>query len=205
VLLGCWGSWNDPDVCDYTYKRMGEWGKAMYVTPGVIVDGKAVTHDLIDINLGLRILLGSSYYDSWEQEEMFVPRDPIGNPVDRDHPWNQTTTPRPQRRDFDGKYTWVMSPRWKHPPDRRAPGARHRRRPDRPALVDGPGGPRGHRLHQGDRPQRQDLPAEDGADARGRVRVEDPQVEQRDRAKPRPVVLPGVLRRRRGFTSPRRR
>src|ERR1044071_9658719 len=39
VLLGCWGSWNDPKVCDYTYKNMNEWGKAMYVTPGVIVDG----------------------------------------------------------------------------------------------------------------------------------------------------------------------
>ncbi len=22
VLLGCWGSFNDPDVCDYTYKNM---------------------------------------------------------------------------------------------------------------------------------------------------------------------------------------
>ena len=35
TLLGCWGSWNDPEVCDYTYKNMDEWGKAMYVTPGV--------------------------------------------------------------------------------------------------------------------------------------------------------------------------
>ena len=115
VLLGCWGSFNDPDVCDYTYPLMGKWGKAMYVTPGVIVDGKAVTHDLIDINLGIRILLGSSYYDGWEQGEKFVDRDPCGNPVHQDHPWNQTTTPRPQKRDFEGKYTWVMSPRWLHP------------------------------------------------------------------------------------------
>jgi len=115
VLLGCWGAFNDPNECDYTYKRMGRWGKAMYVTPGVIVDGKAVTHDLIDINLGIRILLGSSYYDGWEDGPMYVTHDPTGNPVDRDHPWNQTTTPRPQKRDFSGKYTWVMSPRWKHP------------------------------------------------------------------------------------------
>src|SRR3954466_7516825 len=112
VLLGCWGSWNDPDVCDYTYARMGEWGKAMYVTPGVIVDGKAVTHDLIDINLGIRILLGHSYHDDWENEELYVRNDPIGNAVDRRHPWNQTTTPRPQKRNFEGNYSWVMSPRW---------------------------------------------------------------------------------------------
>ena len=115
ILLGCWGSFNDPDECDYTYRRMGEWGKAMYVTPGVIVDGKAVTHDLIDINLQIRILLGSSYYDDWDDGEVFVPRDPIGNPVDRKHPWNQTTTPRPQKRDFGHNYSWVMSPRWLHP------------------------------------------------------------------------------------------
>ncbi|HZZ41939.1 MAG TPA: nickel-dependent hydrogenase large subunit [Tepidisphaeraceae bacterium] len=112
ILLGCWGSFNDPDHCDYTYKNMGNWGKKMFVTPGIVVDGKLVTTDLIDINLNLRILLGSSFYDGWEQGEMFVKNDPLGNPVDRNHPWNQTTTPRPQKRDFKDKYSWVMSPRW---------------------------------------------------------------------------------------------
>jgi hydrogenase large subunit len=116
VLLGCWGSWNDPDVCDYEYRHMNDWGKAMYVTPGVIVDGKAVTHNLVDINLGIRILLGSSYYEDWaDQGEMFVSHDPLGNPVDKRHPWNQTTIPRPQKRDFAGNYSWVMCPRWLHP------------------------------------------------------------------------------------------
>ena len=57
---------------------MTEWGKAMYVTPGVIVDGKLVTNDLVDINLGIRILLGSSYYDDWEDGETFVERRPAG-------------------------------------------------------------------------------------------------------------------------------
>lgn len=112
VLLGCWGSFNNPDVCDYTYKNMAEWGKAMYVTPGVVVDGELVTTSLVDINLGIRILLGSSYYDDWDKSEVFVKEDPLGNPIDKKHPWNQTTIPRPQKRDFDGNYTWVMSPRW---------------------------------------------------------------------------------------------
>ena len=114
ILLGCWGSFQDPAVCDYTYKNMNEWGNAMYVTPGVVVDGKLVTTDLVDINLGIRILLGSSYYDDWENSETFVKADPLGNPIDRRHPWNQTTIPRPQKRDFDNNYTWVMSPRWYH-------------------------------------------------------------------------------------------
>jgi hydrogenase large subunit len=112
VLLGCWGSFNNPAACDYSYKKMTDWGRAMYVTPGVVVDDKLVTTDLVDINLNIRILLGSSYYDGWENGEKFVQKDPLGNPVDQKHPWNQTTIPRPQKRDFAGKYTWVMSPRW---------------------------------------------------------------------------------------------
>ncbi len=112
ILLGCWGSFQNPQVCDYKYENMTKWGRAMYVTPGVVVDGKLVTTDLVDINLNIRILLGSSYYDDWQNEETFVKTDPLGNPVDKNHPWNQTTIPRPQKRDFGGKYTWVMSPRW---------------------------------------------------------------------------------------------
>ena len=112
ILLGCWGSFNDPDHCDYSYGKMGDWGRKMFVTPGIIVDGELVTNDLIDINLNIRILLGSSYYDDWQGAETFVAKDPLGNPVDQRHPWNQTTIPRPQKRDFGGNYTWVMSPRW---------------------------------------------------------------------------------------------
>src|ERR1700688_4556400 len=112
ILLGCWGSFQDPDVCDYNYKTMNEWGNAMFVTPGVVVDGELVTTDLVEINLNIRILLGSSFYEDWDHEETFVRQDPLGNPIDRKHPWNQTTLPRPQKRKFDGNYTWVMSPRW---------------------------------------------------------------------------------------------
>src|ERR671939_420161 len=43
ILLGCWGSLNDPEYCDFTYRNMADWGRRMYVTPGVIVDGKLVT------------------------------------------------------------------------------------------------------------------------------------------------------------------
>ncbi len=112
VLLGCWGAWQDPSVCDYRYEHMSDWGRKMYVTPGVVVDGELLTTDLVDINLGIRILLGSSYYEDWVSERPFVTRDPLGNPVDMRHPWNQTTLPAPGKRDFDGKYSWVMSPRW---------------------------------------------------------------------------------------------
>ncbi|HVJ05360.1 MAG TPA: nickel-dependent hydrogenase large subunit [Candidatus Saccharimonadales bacterium] len=112
VLLGCWGAFNNPHVVDYKYENMSNWGRHMFVTPGIVVDGKLVTNDLVDINLGIRILLGSSFYDDWQNEETFVKTDPLGNPVDKRHPWNQTTTPRPQKRDFNANYSWVMAPRW---------------------------------------------------------------------------------------------
>ncbi|MGF1599315.1 MAG: nickel-dependent hydrogenase large subunit [Acidimicrobiales bacterium] len=112
TLLGCWGSFQDPDHCDFRYKTMEDWGRKMFVTPGVVVDGKLVTTSLVDINLGINILLGSSFYDDWESQPQFVTKDPLGNPVGPRHPWNQHTNPKPQKRDFDDKYSWVMSPRW---------------------------------------------------------------------------------------------
>ena len=111
---------------------MTDWGRRMFVTPGIVVDGKLVTNDLIEINLGIRILLGSSYYEDWQGQEQFVTHDPLGNPVDPRHPWNQHTIPAPQKRDFDDKYSWVMSPalvRRQGPP-----GAGHRRRPASPGC-----------------------------------------------------------------------
>ncbi|HEY7274344.1 MAG TPA: nickel-dependent hydrogenase large subunit [Trebonia sp.] len=112
VLLGCWGSLNDPEYCDFTYRNMTDWGRKMFVSPGVVVDGKLVTTSLIDINLGIRILLGHSFYEDWEGREKFVTQDPLGNPVDSRHPWNQHTIPKPAKRDFGDKYSWTMSPRW---------------------------------------------------------------------------------------------
>ena len=173
TLLGCWGSFQDPAVCNFDYKDMTDWGRAMFVTPGVVVDGKLVTNDLVKINLGIRILLGSSYYDDWDDQEMFVRNDPLGNPVDRRHPWNQHTNPHPQKRDLDDKYSWVMSPRWYDGQDHLA--------------LDTGGGPlarlvvhravrarRRRRICQGDRHQRSDQSAEDGAQGPSEPGVEDP-------------------------------
>ena len=113
IQLGCWGAFQDPDVVNYSYENMETAGNAMFVTPGVVVDGQLLNHSLLDINLNMRIELGSSYYDDWVNEETFVTHDPLGNPIDKRHPWNQTTIPKPQKRDLQGgSYSWVMSPRW---------------------------------------------------------------------------------------------
>jgi hydrogenase large subunit len=112
ILLACWGAFNDPDACDFRYETMSHWGRGMYVSPGIVVDGRLVTNDLVDINLGIRILLGHSYYEDWAGREPFVTHDALGNPVDIRHPWNQHTIPKPAKREFDKAYSWAMAPRW---------------------------------------------------------------------------------------------
>ena len=113
ILLGCWGAFNNPKHVDYDYRNMDFWGNEMFVTPGVVVDGELVTTNLVDINLNPHPARRLPYYEDWENEETFVPTDPLGNPVDKRHPWNQTTLPKPQKRDLQGgNYSWVMSPRW---------------------------------------------------------------------------------------------
>ena len=106
-----WGCFDDPDYVDYDYRNMTSWGRKRYITPGVAIGGELITTDLVEINLMIRILLGSSYFDGWENEPTLVDRDPLGNPVDKNHPWNKVTLPKPQKRDFTDKYTWVVSPR----------------------------------------------------------------------------------------------
>ena len=81
--LVCWGAFDDPDVVDYNYRTMTDWGRRRFVTPGVVINGELVTTDLVEINLMIRILLGSAYFDGWEHEETYVTQDPLGNPVTR--------------------------------------------------------------------------------------------------------------------------
>ena len=161
ILLGCWGSFNDPDVCDYTYKNMNHWGNSMFVTPGVVVDGKLVTTNLVDINLGIRILLGSSYYDDWDRRRNVRQERSAGQPGRSAASVESDDDSAAAKARFRGQvHLGHVAPlvRQAH---RRPSGARHRRRPDRPALGHGPGRQGRHRLYQGDRPQREDLFAQD--------------------------------------------
>src|SRR5260370_39547061 len=85
VLLQCMGAFQDPAACDFRYETMSDWGRQMHVTPGIVVDGQLLTTDLVEMNLGIRILRGSSVYDDWQAQETFVKRDPLSNPIDKRH------------------------------------------------------------------------------------------------------------------------
>ncbi len=162
ILLGCWGAYQDPDVCNFDYKDMTQWGRAMGVTPGVVVDGKLVTNDLVDINLGIRILLGSSYYQSWEDQEIFVTQGPARQPGRPQPPVEPDDDPpaaeaRLRRQLQLGDVAALV--RRQGPPR-----PRHRRRPAGQAVVDGVVGIGGSgRVCEGHGYERADQPAEDGA------------------------------------------
>ncbi len=103
ILLGCWGAFNNPDHVDYDYRNMDDWGNEMFVTPGVVVDGELVTTNLVDINLGhadpARLAPTTTTGPTRRRSST---RTRSGNPVDQRHPWNQTTIPKPQKRDLEG-------------------------------------------------------------------------------------------------------
>ena len=195
--LICWGCFDDPDYVDYSYRGMTDWGRHRYITPGLVFKGELVSTDLVEINLAIRILLGSSYFDDWSSEETFVHTDPLGNPVDKRHPWNKVTLPKPQKRDWTDKYSWVVSPRM------------YDKRNDTYVACDTGGGPFarqwvtakaglvdiGYLKATGHEPA--DGAAEDREHARDGARVEDPREVERDRARPGPLLPPGLLGARR--------
>lgn len=104
-----YGTIEDPEEYDGKYENMSRWGDKKMLPPGVVYHGELVTHDLKEINLGVRQFVTHSYYDEWSQE---FDKDPEGNPLDARHPWNKETIPKPQERDWNGKYSWGTAPRW---------------------------------------------------------------------------------------------
>jgi hydrogenase large subunit len=93
TLLGCWGSFQDPGVLQLRLRGHDRLGPKMFVSPGVVVDGKLVTTDLVTINLGIRILPRQLVLRGLDRPGDVRDAGPLGNPVDRRHPWNQHTNP----------------------------------------------------------------------------------------------------------------
>lgn len=106
------GIWDDPEVYDATYANMDTWGAARWAKPGIIMDGELITTRLTDINMGFEEFVDHSYYEDWTTSSSRFPTDELGNPLSPNHPWNKTTTPKPQGKDFKEKYSWSTAPRW---------------------------------------------------------------------------------------------
>ena len=112
VLLGCWGSFNNPAVCDYRYESMSEWGRGMFVTPA------SSSTDSWSPMIWWTSTSGSAF--CWAARTTTIGK--TSRRSSRPIRWGIRSTSgipgtrpqllRPQKRDFNGNYTWVMSPRW---------------------------------------------------------------------------------------------
>jgi len=112
-----YGAYDDPEAYNAKYENMSEWGEKRKVTPGVIINGKVVTNDLVEINVGVREFVDHSfykrYYAGWEQQMPRVKEDPLGNDIAKEHPWNKETVPEPgPMKSWESRYSWATSPRW---------------------------------------------------------------------------------------------
>lgn len=107
------GIFDDPFAYDGTYQSCAQWGERRWATPGVVLDGKLITTNLQQINMGLEEFVEHSFYDSWENEGLRYRTDPAGNPISPNHPWNKETKPKPvYKRSWKDRYTWDTAPRW---------------------------------------------------------------------------------------------
>ncbi len=107
------GIWDDSEVYDATYSNINQWGNARWATPAVILEGKLITTNLTDINIGMEEFIEHSFYDDWTKTgPQRYQTDALGNPLSPYHAWNKTTLPKPAGTNFKEKYTWSTAPRW---------------------------------------------------------------------------------------------
>jgi len=106
-----YGCYDDPYSYTGKYGDLSRWGDSRKVSPGIVLDGKLVTTDLTEINVGVREYVNHSYYEEWDLKEIEL--DPLNNNIATEHPWNKVTKPLPKEpHKWDDKYSWGTSPRW---------------------------------------------------------------------------------------------
>ena len=191
TLLGCWGSFQDPDGLQLRVQGHGTLGQRDVRHPGrgrrrqaghPLAGRHQPRHPDPARQLVLRRLDRAG--DVRQDRSAGQPGGPA-SPVEPAHQPAAAEARLGRRQVQLGDVAALV--RRQGPP-----GAGHRRRAAGPAVVDRAGRAGRHRLRQGDRQQRPDQPAQDRAEGSGRVGVEDPAVEQHDRARPGAHLLPGL-------------
>jgi len=105
------GMYDDPFAYDAKYDHMSAWGEKRAITPGIVLNGKLITTDLVEIQVGTNEFVAHSYYEETPAAE--IECDPLGNKLSKDHPWNEESQAKPgKEKDWQNKYSWAKSPRW---------------------------------------------------------------------------------------------
>ena len=196
-------AFQNPEHCNFDYRDMTDWGRKMFVTPGIVIDGELVTTDLVEINLGIRILLGNSYYEDWAgQGDIRHPRSAGqsgGRAPSVESTHDSATAEAGFRRQVQLGDVAALVRR------QGSSGARYRRRSARPAVGDGAGRmvDIGYVKATGNSVEI-NLP-KTATKPRSELRMEDSEMEQHDRAQPRAHLFPGLCGRLRSAISSSRR
>ena len=106
------GMWDDPEPYDHTWEGLALRSKMRWAAPGVVINGQLVTGDLAEVAAGVEEDVSHSYYED------------IGNAVPRAPYPALRRAPRPQRINWNGKYSWCTSARWRGQTVETGPGAR---------------------------------------------------------------------------------
>ncbi|MGH9280094.1 MAG: nickel-dependent hydrogenase large subunit [Acidimicrobiales bacterium] len=108
------GIWDDSETYDATYANVNEWGNRRWAKPGVIIDGKLVTTDLTDVNMGIEEFVCAGLGD--RHLVPHVVRLTVGFPAGRWGSEGGRSWSSPRRRrgltNFRERYTWDTAPRW---------------------------------------------------------------------------------------------
>ncbi len=106
-----YGGYEDLFSYNAKYEDLAEFAKKRSVSPGVIIDGKLISQDLVEINVGVQEMVDRSYFEDWDGPNRS--EDPLGNTLTKYHPWNKDTKPAPgPYKNWEGKYSWGTSVRW---------------------------------------------------------------------------------------------
>ncbi len=102
VLLGCWGSFNDPEDCDYRYENMTRLGHARCSSP----PASSSTASWSPTTWSTSTSASASCWAArttrtGTDQEMFVEPRPAGQPGRPAASVEPDTIPRPQKRDFE--------------------------------------------------------------------------------------------------------
>jgi len=104
IHAGCW----DDVRSDNSFESLNETGRARLASPGVMINGKMVTENLLDVHQGIEEFVDHSFYEQVQTGA----RTPYGSLPDR-HPAQTRLIPKPQAPDRQGKYSWCTAPRWR--------------------------------------------------------------------------------------------
>lgn len=120
-----YGVYDDAYAYTGKYGDLSKWGDKRKVSPGVVVNGKLLTTDLTEINVGVEEFVNHAYYNEWKWNVKEIEKDPAGNSLELAHPWNKETKPLPKEpHNWEEKYSWGTAPRW-HDWNKKVDGKTH--------------------------------------------------------------------------------